>query len=241
MYPTYDPHRTWLQNLQESPAPGTGQVSPVPPFPGQWSWCGIPVESPLGIPAGPLLNSNWLLYYAQLGFDILVYKTVRSEARDCYPLPNLLPVQVPQVSGGFPSVVPASDQMQGTWAVSFGMPSLPPEQWRADVELAANQLPSGKILVVSVVGSSTATGHRQQSHSSSSRESVGSAGLSQSGAANHEIERLANDFALCARWAVESGAQVVEANFSCPNVCSADGQLYQHPEQAAHVAAAIRS
>jgi dihydroorotate dehydrogenase (NAD+) catalytic subunit len=52
---------------------------------------------------------------------------------------------------------------------------------------------------------------------------------------------MANDFALCARWAIQSGADAVETNFSCPNVCTADGQLYQHPRQAALCAERVRA
>jgi dihydroorotate dehydrogenase len=40
--------------------------------------------------------------------------------------------------------------------------------------------------------------------------------------------------------AVESGADCVEANFSCPNVASADAQLYQQPAVAGVVAACLR-
>ncbi len=61
-----------------------------------WTFCGRPIASPLGISAGPLLNGRWLLYYAALGYDVLTYKTVRSRARDCYALPNLVPVACTQ-------------------------------------------------------------------------------------------------------------------------------------------------
>ena len=53
-------------------------------MPGQWQFCGLPVNSPLGVAAGPLLNGRWCLYYASLGFDVLTYKTVRSRRRECY-------------------------------------------------------------------------------------------------------------------------------------------------------------
>ena len=56
-------------------------IAPALLKPRRRQFCGIPVQSPLGIPAGPLLNSRWLLYYASLGFDVLTYKTVRSSAR----------------------------------------------------------------------------------------------------------------------------------------------------------------
>ena len=37
--------------------------------------------------------------------------------------------------------------------MSFGMPSRPPEVWRADVEATRKRLPPGKVLSVSVVAS----------------------------------------------------------------------------------------
>ena len=40
---------------------------------------GYPLNSPLGIAAGPLLNSKWVEGYARLGFDVLTYATVRSQ------------------------------------------------------------------------------------------------------------------------------------------------------------------
>ena len=70
---------------------GAGDVD-VPMYPGTWDFCGLPVDSPLGIPAGPLLNSRWILYYAGLGFSVLTYKTVRSAFRASYERPNLIPV-----------------------------------------------------------------------------------------------------------------------------------------------------
>ncbi|MCA9197270.1 MAG: hypothetical protein KDA87_07015 [Planctomycetales bacterium] len=181
-------------------------------IPGTWSLCGLPAASPLGIAAGPLLNGDWLLYYAGLGFDILTYKTVRSAFRPCYAAPNLQPVAVEQMTGSEESVS-AETTMKGTWAVSFGMPSQEPEVWRTDVARIRRQLPAEKLLCVSVVGTMQP---------------------------NWTIDDLADDYARCAAWAVHSGADVVEANFSCPNVTSCDGQLYQNPQDAGKVAARIR-
>jgi dihydroorotate dehydrogenase len=184
----------------------------VPELPGDWTYADLPVASPLAIAAGPLLNGRWLLYYASLGFDILTYKTVRSRHRPSYPLPNLQPVDAPRLTGN-DTDLPAADTPSGSWAVSFGMPSREPDIWRADVESIRRQLPPGKLLSVSVVATPDS---------------------------NWTTEQLAADFAQCARWAVESGADCVEANFSCPNVASADGQLHQQPESAGLVARIIR-
>jgi dihydroorotate dehydrogenase len=205
----YDWRQTYDWNYAHAPEP-VPHDEPV--VPGRWDYCGLPVSSPLGIAAGPLLNGRWILYYAALGFDVLTYKTVRSGQRACYPLPNLQPIKAAPLRRG-DGVVRASDEMLGSWAVSFGMPSKPPDVWRADVEATRRALPRQKVLSVSVV----ATPEPEWT-----------------------LDDLAEDFARCAQWAVESGADCLEANFSCPNVASADAQLYQQPEAAGLVAARLR-
>jgi dihydroorotate dehydrogenase len=54
------------------------------------------------------------------------------------------------------------------------------------------------------------------------------------------IKRLAEDYASCARNAVENGADTIEINLSCPNVSTCDGQLYQQPQDAAIIAREVR-
>ena len=206
----YDWSQSYDWNYKHVPGPAP-EDEPV--VPGQWDLCGLPAPSPLGIAAGPLLNGQWILYYAALGFDVLTYKTVRSRARACYAMPNLQPVTATRVQGGKEPLTAAAE-MEGSWAVSFGMPSRSPDVWRADVEKTRRLLPKNKLLSVSVV----ATPEEGWS-----------------------LEELAEDFAQCARWATESGADCVEANFSCPNVASADGQLFHRPEAAALVAARVRA
>lgn len=207
--PTYDASQTYLWNCEHSPKPVDVDV---PSVPGDWTFCGKPVPSPLGVPAGPLLNGRWILYYASLGFDVLTYKTVRSSPRECYPLPNLVPVVTGPLHGGEDNLATSND-MQGSWAVSFGMPSAHPDVWRADIEQTRSQLAPEKILSVSVVGTVKP---------------------------GWSIEDLAADYARCAEWAVESGADTIETNFSCPNVSTCDGQLFQQPEDSAVVASAVR-
>lgn len=214
----YDFQRTWLWNLQNPPSDDVLSEVSVPAMPGIWNCLGRRVNSCLGIPAGPLLNADWLLHYSRLGFDILTYKTVRTHARDCYPLPNLIPVETDALKDSHQTVRSAG-MMQDDWAVSFGMPSVSPAEWKTDVRKAKEGLAEGQLLIVSVVGEA-------QSSSDETQERL--------------LNELADDYATCAAWAVESGADVIEANFSCPNVCSADGQLYQQPGQATVVAERIR-
>ncbi|MBC8351221.1 MAG: hypothetical protein H8E66_04495, partial [Planctomycetes bacterium] len=209
-FPRYELAESYDWNYEHAPDPVEAEIQV---FPGAWDFCGLPVASPLGIPAGPLLNGKWCLYYASLGFDVVTYKTVRSRARDCYPLPNLQPVACGQLSGDEVEV-PTAASMTGSWAVSYGMPSKDPAVWRADVEATRKQLGRGKLLSVSVVATV------------------------QEG---WTIEDLAADYAKCAKWAVESGADIVETNFSCPNVSTCDGQLFQQPIDARCVAESLRA
>ena len=207
--PRYDISRDYRWNCDHAPEPADVEV---PAMPGEWTFLGHLVDSPLGMPGGPLLNGKWILYYASLGFDVLTYKTVRSSARQCYPLPNLFPVSTQMLHGGETDLT-SEQTMSGSWAVSFGMPSMDPDEWRRDVEQTRKRLRDGQLLSVSVVGTSQP---------------------------NWTIDELADDYALCARWAVESGADCVETNFSCPNVCSPDGQLYQESSDAEVVVRRVR-
>ena len=206
----YDTTKSYSWNYDHPPDIVEIDVAGVP---GNWTFCGLPVNSPLGMPAGPLLNGRWCLYYASLGFDVVTYKTVRSVERGCYELPNLQAVTCGQLDGSENDLPMATDMKGGSWAVSFGMPSKSPDVWRADVEQTRQQLRKGQLLSVSVVGTV------QEGWSD---------------------EDLARDYAHCARWAVESGADAIETNFSCPNVATQDGQIFQQPTVAAIVTEAVR-
>jgi dihydroorotate dehydrogenase len=201
----YDIGESYEWNYQH--APDSPPRVEVPDVPGHWSFCGLPVASPLGMPAGPLLNSRWILYYAALGFDVLTYKTVRSSFRASFEPPNLLPV-----TGEGPELTPAASG--DSWAISFGMPSRDPAEWRPDVERARRGMGARQVLSVSVVASPEA---------------------------GWTMSQIADDFAQCAVWAADAGAQVVDANLSCPNVCTKEADLYLSPDAAGEVASAIRA
>lgn len=213
MLPRYDIHRSYEWNYVHPPEEFPGLE--IPPVPGNWDFCGIPVDSPLGIPAGPLLNSRWILHYASLGFSVLTYKTVRSRPRASYEPPNLLPVDASQIDGEGRAHVSASTNGKPvrSWAISFGMPSRPPDEWQADIGVARRAMAPGQALAVSVVASPGPDWTQDQ---------------------------IIADFVRCARWAWNSGAQAVEANLSCPNVCSQEGQIYHSPELSGMIAAAMR-
>ena len=214
MNQTYDITQSYQFNYERGPAfssaPKPAAASPMKQF------LGVKVRSRLGIPAGLLLNSKWILGYAQRGFDILTYKTVRSSHRPCYPLPNWVLVDDDgQVDGPvYVSERLPNDLSRISSSVCFGMPSMAPEIWRKDVGLAKAGLADGQMLIVSVVA--TPNDHAT-------------------------AEEVANDFCRCAQWAAEAGADAIEANFSCPNVCSPEGTIYMDNELSRIIAKSIRA
>lgn len=213
MIQTYDIQQSYQHNYDRGPV-FAAQPMPVSPGPMK-TFLGLEVRSRLGISAGLLLNSKWLLGYAQRGFDILTYKTVRSVYRPCYEPPNW--VFVEDAGGDGPVYVTEripADPAQISSAVCFGMPSMAPQTWRDDVRRAKAALAPGKILIVSVVASPEE---------------------------NATVREVADDFAQCADWAAEAGADVIEANFSCPNVCSKEGSIYMDAQMSRTIANAIRA
>jgi dihydroorotate dehydrogenase len=207
----YDITRTYDWNYDH--APERPPEVDVPECPGEWDFCGIPVNSPLGMPAGPLLNSRWLLYYAALGFDVLTYKTVRSRYRACYGLPNLLPIEAPQFDDATECVRVAAGGAP-SWAISFGMPSKEPLDWQEDVQRARRGMRPGQVLVVSVVASPQA---------------------------GWTMDDTVSDYVALARMARDAGAQAIEANISCPNVCTAEGEVFLSQEASRAVASEMRA
>ena len=208
----YDIAATYKENFEQGPC-----LDEPPPVlrPVQEEFLGQKVNSRLGIAAGLLPNAKWISAYAARGWDLLTYKTVRSVARECYPVPNWVFVDADAGEGPVYAADNLPDDLSAiSSAVCFGMPSMDPSFWREDIARAKNSLSEGQQLIVSVVASPEADWSEGQ---------------------------VADDYAKCAAWAAEAGADVVEANYSCPNVCSAEGQVYMDVELADSVTKAVRS
>src|SRR5262249_49056775 len=143
---------------------------------------GRPLNSSLGIAAGPLLNSKWVEAYARLGFDILTYATVRSTFHPAYALPNIRHVDNRELAA-----VVSRPAMNGdtTIAVSLGEPSMEPDVWRKDLRRARERIGDGQVLMVSVIGT-----HRP----------------------GGDAEALITDLGQCAAWAAHRGADAVESH-----------------------------
>lgn len=208
--PTYDIGRSYDDNYADGPF-FTGDLPPAPEGPPKYRFLDFPLNSPLGVPAGPLLNSRWVSLYAGLGFDVPVYKTVRSGARAAHPAPNCMFLDDP----GDLSAERFSERLTATEKApddpahisitnSFGMPSRAPAVWQADMEKARAACGPGQVFVASAVGTPNGSD-------------------------------LAADFARTAAMCREAGAQVVEINLSCPNVTSGEGELFTDAEAAGKV------
>ncbi|MFH1737751.1 MAG: dihydroorotate dehydrogenase [bacterium] len=218
MIRVYDICGTYQENYELGPGADVPAAIDLPKCP--VSLFGLEVDFPLGISAGPLLNARWIEAYANLGYSILTYKTVRSMERPCYSMPNMIPITGrPKLQGlTISDVLEAADTVappieQSTWTVSYGMPSTDPEIWKEDARCAKEALRQGQILIVAVVGTP--------------REGWG-------------IDELFDDYAQCALWAKEAGADVVETNLSCPNVTTSEGQIYRSAEDSVAVCSRIR-
>lgn len=197
--PLYDIKKTYAQNALEGPF----FKGPIPERPLNLQpidLFGHSVRSPIGVPAGPLLNARWIALAAKLGFDILTYKTIRSEAHPGHPLPNIIYVEPTSQEQARPLLEAPLDPNRLTITNSFGMPSMSREFLLHDIHQAQRSIQKGQVLIVSVVGSM------------------------------HGERSFLEDFILSAQIAKEAGAKIIEANFSCPNVDKAEGCLYLSPD-----------
>lgn len=207
--PLYDINKSYLENAEEGPF--VSFKVPQRDFPDESKWLdflGYKVASPIGVPAGPLLNSKWVDLSAQLGFDVVCYKTIRSQEHPGHALPNMVFVEadeqlIPESLPGHLLMRRSPPSEMGQLAVtnSFGMPSRSREYLSKDIARANSLLRRGQVMIVSVVGTPQPSGY----------------------------EGFIEDFVTVSVQAKEYGAKIIEVNFSCPNVASGEGCLYTSP------------
>ena len=215
--PIYDIRKSYEENYQHGPF-FTGVLPKPIQSNRKIDFIGEKISSRVGIPAGPLLNARWISFYGQMGFDVLTYKTVRSHFHPSYPDPNCMYVPFHKSF----DLEDLRHPLIGTMAYnpvsltdititnSFGMPSQHPDVWMKDVGEALSSLANGQVLVLSLVGT------------------------------QRDDRDLAQDFVYTAHLAKETGARVLEVNFSCPNVKGKEGQLYQNPDASEDILKRLR-
>lgn len=193
--PFYNPKKTYCQNFEDGPfgafADGKVFVNEGEP---QFELFGRKVFSPFGIPAGPLINGKFMKAALDKGFDILVYKTVRTRQRACHPWPNVLPVDIEgdlTIEKAKEKLV-VKDEYGEPLSItnSFGNPSYKPDFWQEDIASVVKCAKKEQIVGASFEGTRWEEGNEK---------------------------KYIDDWILGARLLKETGAHFLEANLSCPN------------------------
>ncbi|HEY0755761.1 MAG TPA: tRNA-dihydrouridine synthase [Ktedonobacteraceae bacterium] len=206
--PFFDPEKSYEENFTEGPFAAFAdstvflQVGKPPN-----SAFGQPVHLPFGIPAGPLLNGKYIKAALDKGFDMPVYKTVRTRKYASAPWPNVLAVHMPNADLSFEQAeqgLLANHDYAEPIAItnSFGVPSFEPDFWQVDMADASRYARRGQLVVGSFQGTTNSQG---------------------------DIDAYIQDFVLAARLVQETGVKVLEANLSCPN--EGTGQLLCYDTQ----------
>ncbi len=198
MIPFYDPKRTYEDNYALGPFGAFREPSPfVRAERPRADFLGYAVTRPFGIPAGPLLNAAFCEAAFRHGFDINVYKTVRTRAHHVHPFPNTLAVHIqgPLTIERANRPVMADSNFRHVESItnSFGVPSRDPDEWQPDMAKAVQSAGPGQVLVGSFQGT-------RPDNTSTDR-----------------MTAFIADHVRAARLVAETGAHVLELNLSCPN------------------------
>ncbi len=219
MVPFYDASRSYEENCAAGPF-GDFADRPVAPFLRGKSahFLGFKLDTPFGIPAGPLLNSKFVTAAWQWGFSLNTYKTVRGNEYPCHPFPNVIKVDAKgDVKPGDTLIgdnnVNAIDVTRDGITNSFGVPSKAPAVWQEDVRAGLKEMKPGNLMILSFMGT------RQEGMTAS---------------------QYVEDFARTAKLAKDTGAPVLEVNFSCPNV-GREGLICNDVETSRAILEAVKS
>ena len=202
--PFYDPEKSYEDNFKEGPfgafargfddPKGASREQGLPLL--NFDFLGFKVNSPFGIPAGPLINAKFCKGAFEKGFDVCVYKTIRSGYFPCHPWPNILSVKVE----GDLTYEKAQERLVSSHDYSppisitnsFGVPLLrDKEAWQEDVKKAISYAGEGQVLVLGFMGTVKA---------------------------GQTKEEFVADNVLAAKQAIETGVKILEINLSCPNI-----------------------
>ncbi|MBP7875957.1 dihydroorotate oxidase [Candidatus Woesebacteria bacterium] len=217
--PFYDPEKSYDENYEQGPFGelADGRAIEREGKPNQ-QFLGEPVYVPFGIPAGPLVNSTYCAAAFAKGFDLCVYKTVRTREYPCHPAPNIIAVE----TGGDLTLEKMAAGLQAkasgyseplSITNSFGVPSKPVDEWQVDMEKAVQSAGNGQVLIGSFQGTKTEGG---------------------------SVDDFVDDYVLAARLVKETGAKILEANLSCPNEGTGNLVCFDL-DRVEHIATAIKN
>lgn len=192
--PIFDPTKTFEQNAIEGPFNGfaDGKVYEQTGEP-TFDFLGFKVYEPFGIPAGPLPTVKHIKAAFEKGFDLPVYKTVRTREHKSHPWPNIVPVAVEgdlTMEKKEKGVIAVSDYKEPLAITnSFGVPSSAPDFWQKDMAEAVKSAGKGQVMIASFQGTNT----------------------------GGSVEAFIDNHVLGAKMVMETGAKIMEVNYSCPN------------------------
>jgi dihydroorotate dehydrogenase (NAD+) catalytic subunit len=214
--PFYDPLRSYEENYTQGPFQGFADGLDISESEPRFDFLGIKINYPLGIPAGPLLNSKFVEAAFRKGFDVPVYKTVRSTEFPCHPFPNVLSVHI----GGDLTLEKAKEPLIAeaeygeplSITNSFGVPSRAPQIWQEDAKKAIAAAKEGQVMVMSFMGTVKD---------------------------GQTAEEFVSDFSQAAQLSLATGAKIFEANLSCPNIGN-EGLVCYNLDMTERITAALR-
>lgn len=204
--PIYDIERSYIENAQFGPFfEGEIPKREIPPSRDWIDFLGFKLASRIGVPAGPLLNSKWIKLASDLGYDLVCSKTIRSIEHAGHANPNMIYIDqdTPFQPGQIPDTVLSLAE--------------PPQ----DVEK---------------IGVTNSFGMPSRSHLYLSKDIPLSNMLLRPGqvmvvsvVGTPSLGDFYRDFAYTAEFAKDCGAKIIEANFSCPNVTTGEGDIANDP------------
>ncbi len=220
--PFYDPRKTYYENWEQGPFNGFADGVILPVGEPRFDYLGYKISYPLGIAAGPLVNARFVKAALEKGYDVPVYKTVRTQKKECNEWPNVLPVVVEgdltleQAAKGLKTKKEYTEPLAIT--NSFGNPSYPADVWQKDIKelMVFAKTREGQIVCGMIEGTRWDTGASE--------------------------EDFIADWVLAAKMMKETGVHAIEINFSCPNEGDRVKRLLCYDaDMGARIARAIRN
>lgn len=193
--PFYDPYKSYIANYNEGPfGDFLNDEKVISSGKQAYSFLNQNINSPFGIPAGPLLNSKFIKGAFEKGYDLCVYKTVRTSIFPSHPYPNLLAIHKEKIQlDDLNKQIPVDNHFTKPLSItnSFGVPSKDPVIWQEDVKKALQFEQKGQVLILSFMGTIRSAINDNQ---------------------------FIDDYVIAAKLSHETGAKILEVNLSCPNI-----------------------
>lgn len=201
VYPSFfDPKLTFFENYKNGPfnAFADGEVYEKSGEP-RYEFFGHMLYLPFGISSGPLANSKFVKSAFEKGFDLNIAKSVRSRFFEGHGKPNLFPYDGSQeltIQRAQEGITVSEEYTEPLAATnSFGIPSAAPEDWQPDMKKALKHAGKGQTLINAVQGTPKEGG---------------------------SFEDYKDDYVKTTQMVADTGADIIEINFSCPNEGKAD-------------------